>query len=595
MTRERLWPAILLAWGLAATVLCAALAPTIVALRFPDPDDAMRLLEVRDWLSGQSWWDVAQHRLNGGDFPMHWSRLVDLPLAAVLLLFDRLAGEPMATRIAMTSVPMLTLLGVMAAVACVSRRLTDAETARLSMLLAPLSIPLIYQLRPLRIDHHGWQIVLAIAAVALLVGSPTPRRGTLAGLTLATLVTISMEGLPIAATIAGVAALGWAIEPRRGRFAMTLIGSFFLAALALHVVTRGPGMFAPACDAMSPAWLAVLGIGAAGTIAATLIDPATRAMRLGLLAACGVICLTTLRLAAPACLQGPFATLDPLVRTIWYDHVSEGLPLWQQTPGWGIITIALPLVGLAGSVRALRASTGEARARWLLMLGVLIPATLLCCLVNRTGATANALALPGAASLLLAMLVRARAVRGVLPRIAATAGALLVASPGLAAGATLSVLTVIAPARAAETAIAGRARQGCDTFDQIRALGRLRPATIFLPLDVSPDLIATTGHRAIAGGYHRGGAAMHRVLAAFTGSPTRAERIVRATGATYVAGCPSLNETELYKSVAPGGLWARLERGEPIGWLAPVAMPGSPVLLWRVIGSSRRPLSPQAS
>ena len=595
MTGQRLWPAILLAWGLAATMLCVALSPTIVALRFPDPDDAMRLLEVRDWLSGQSWWDVAQHRLNGGDFPMHWSRLVDLPLAAAMLVFDPLVGTSLSTRIAMTLVPMLTLLGVIAAVACLSRRVTDAETARLSMLLAPLSIPLIYQLRPMRIDHHGWQIVMAATAVALLVGPPTPRRGALAGLSLATLVTISLEGLPIAATIAGVAALAWAIEPRRRGFLIALIGCFFLAAVGYHVATRGPGMFANSCDAISPAWCAVLGVAATGVTGAALVAPNGRVGRVALLGACGIGCLATLRFAAPACLAGPFATLDPLVRTIWYEHVGEGLPLWQQGPGWAAITIALPVVGTIGSIRALLAADGEARGRWLILLAVLIPATLLSCLVNRTGATANALALPGAASLLLAMLVRARGVPGVLPRIAATAVALLVASPGLAAGAALSVLTPTTREVRLPVASDGRARPGCERFDQIRALGRIAPATIFLPLDVTPDLVATTGHHAISGGYHRNAAAMHRVLAAFTGTPDEAESIVRATGATYVAGCPALNETELYKSVAPNGLWARLERGDRIAWLAPVALPGSPVLVWRVIGSSRRPLSRKAS
>jgi hypothetical protein len=61
--------------------------PTIQEWTFPDPDDAMRLIQVRDWLAGQSWFDVTQYRLNppaGG--PMHWSRLVDLPIAAVILI-----------------------------------------------------------------------------------------------------------------------------------------------------------------------------------------------------------------------------------------------------------------------------------------------------------------------------------------------------------------------------------------------------------------------------------------------------------------------------------------------------------------------------
>ncbi|MGJ3628675.1 hypothetical protein AB5I41_20390 [Sphingomonas sp. MMS24-JH45] len=88
MTRPRLAPAVLLSWLLAAAILLAIGAADVARLRFLDPDDAMRLLEVRDWLAGQSWWDVGQHRLNGGDFPMHWSRLVDLPLAAAMALLD---------------------------------------------------------------------------------------------------------------------------------------------------------------------------------------------------------------------------------------------------------------------------------------------------------------------------------------------------------------------------------------------------------------------------------------------------------------------------------------------------------------------------
>ena len=83
--RSRLVP-VLIAWVLAALILTLAMADNIATLRFVDPDDAMRLMEVRDWLAGQSWWDVAQHRFNRGDFPMHWSRLVDIPLAAVLML-----------------------------------------------------------------------------------------------------------------------------------------------------------------------------------------------------------------------------------------------------------------------------------------------------------------------------------------------------------------------------------------------------------------------------------------------------------------------------------------------------------------------------
>ncbi len=69
-----------LAWLLMAAVLLIAGLPAISARNFHEGDDIMRLLEVRDWLAGQSWFDVSQYRI---DAPygagMHWSRLVDVP------------------------------------------------------------------------------------------------------------------------------------------------------------------------------------------------------------------------------------------------------------------------------------------------------------------------------------------------------------------------------------------------------------------------------------------------------------------------------------------------------------------------------------
>jgi hypothetical protein len=64
---------------------------------FADTDDAMRMVVVRDFLHGQGWYDTIQHRLNtpfGAE--IHWSRLVDVPLAALLALFTPLLGAEQA-------------------------------------------------------------------------------------------------------------------------------------------------------------------------------------------------------------------------------------------------------------------------------------------------------------------------------------------------------------------------------------------------------------------------------------------------------------------------------------------------------------------
>lgn len=581
MTRERLWPSVVIGWGIAAVILMLVSTQQIVHLWFPDPDDAMRLSEVRDWLNGQSWWDVSQHRLWGGHFAMHWSRLVDLPIALVMVLFDPLFGPAVATRIALVAVPLVTMLAVMALGAELTRRVAGYERAQMAVLLAPLSIPLLYQMRPLRIDHHGWQIVLALLAANALLAKPNARSGALIGLALALLITISLEGMPITVAILGVTLLAWAFEPTRRRQALAAIWTVTGVVAVLHIATRGPAIFAPACDAISPAWIAGLGTATVGGTLAMMVPRAPLAARLTFLAVAGGAALAMLGVVAPKCLGGPFAELDPLVRSLWYDKVSEGLPVWDQTLGWALVTIGFPFVGLIGGVFAWRASEGRARADWTMLLALAAASSALSLLVNRSGATANALVLPGGAWALYAMLMRARAVEALPLRTLATAGALIAVTPGLAAAAILGVGSDFGIA--ARPATARIERQPCTQGHQVADLVQVPPSLVFAPLDVTPYILAWTGHSAIGSGYHRNIAAIHTVLATFMGSPEDAHRHVLESGAAYVVGCPGENETEMYKHYAPNGFWSRLERGEHFAWLQPVALSNSPVLVWKVM------------
>lgn len=604
MKDERVWPTVVVGWILAVIVLVLVSVPQIAALVFPDPDDAMRMLEVRDWLAGQSWWDVGQHRLNGGDWPMHWSRLVDLPVAAWMVIFDPLLGQAASTRIAMVAVPLLTLLAVMVLTVELTRRLLGAEVARLAVLLTPICAPLLVQLRPLRIDHHGWQIVCALLAVVMLIGRPTRRSGLAIGGALATLVTISLEGLPISVAMAGVTALAAALDARRRPQAIAALLSLLGGVVALHVATRGPGMWAPACDAVAPAWIAAMAVAAlGGAVALGLMRG--RLTTLAGLAVAGAAGAVTVKLLAPICLAGPFATLDPIVYRLWYLNIEEGLPFWEQQYNW-LSTGAGLVAGAIGAVLAFRQTEGEARERWLMAGAVQAAALVLALLVARAGATANALAIPGCAFILSRLLSKARAVPDVPRRVVALLGAYVAASPGLVVSAVLATgwqgsATAASPPGAAVVGSSAQAGPGGHQAtlsvapENMDVLSVLPPGPMFAPVDTAPEIIAETGHDAVAAGYHRGSHAIARVMTAFTSPPARARAIILASGAEYVVGCPGLNETQIYKRVAPDGLWARLERGERFDWLQPIAIPNSPVLAWRIIRPShalgRQPLS----
>jgi len=149
------WP--LAAWALFAG---AALWLTRGELQL-DTDSAMRLAEVRDLVAGQGWFDTMQHRLNTPyGLAMHWSRLVDTPLALLLLISERLA---------LTAWPLL----LFAALLLLSARLADrlgGRPAVVVVLALTLLCPELYAtFTPGNIDHHGLQLVLTLAALLGLV------------------------------------------------------------------------------------------------------------------------------------------------------------------------------------------------------------------------------------------------------------------------------------------------------------------------------------------------------------------------------------------------------------------------------------------
>ena len=77
---------------LAASVLLALPAINGGVFDALSTDDAMRLVEVRDLIGGQGWFDLFQYRLDPPGTLMHWSRLIDAPLAALILLLKPLLG-----------------------------------------------------------------------------------------------------------------------------------------------------------------------------------------------------------------------------------------------------------------------------------------------------------------------------------------------------------------------------------------------------------------------------------------------------------------------------------------------------------------------
>jgi hypothetical protein len=569
-----------LAWAMIAALLLVTNIHEIAALRFPDPDDMLRLVQVRDLIAGQGWFDLTQHRVTGpeGGVPMHWSRLVDLPLAGVIIAFTPVVGQHAAEAVAAVAVPLLTFALALLLVGRIAWRVIGDEAAGLACLAMALSVPVISQLRPLRIDHHGWQIVLALAAINGLMARNARVGGWLTGAALAAWLSISIEGLPMAAAVCGVAALRWVRCRHDSAWFVQTMFSLAVTSAALFAATRGFGDLAQHCDAISPVHLAIFALGAAGAWALAALEPLPRPAMIGGLAVIAGGAVATLLYAAPQCSAGGFAELDPLVARFWYQGVGEGLPIWHQSPTLALQIVIPPLIGLLACLRLAGRRYDWLRRWWIDYFILLAAATALSIVLARAGAVAGALAAVPLGWQIREWIRAARTMRRPGRRVLALAGMAVALLPAL----PLTLLTFAIPVEAA-AAIAPARASSCDIPGSAETLRALPVGEILAPLDIGPRLLYETDHSVIATGHHRGQRGMREVIVAFTGSEQSAHRYLRSRGTRYLVLCPDLMEPARYAEAAPHGFMAQLLAGRPVAWLEPVPVAGNGSLsLWRI-------------
>ena len=205
-------------------------------------DDAMRLVQVRDFLAGQGWFDLTQYRLDPPDgVDMHWSRLIDLPIALLIRLARWLA--PSAGRaLGATVWPAGLLLALLFGAVRLARELAGDAAARLALIFAALMAPVLQHFRPGAIDHHNVQLVLMLWSLALLVRE-RPRDAALAGTMCALSLAIGQEMAPVIAGLRGLVALRWIMRGDESRTAAAFGMSFAAATLVLFVATVPPARY----------------------------------------------------------------------------------------------------------------------------------------------------------------------------------------------------------------------------------------------------------------------------------------------------------------------------------------------------------------
>ncbi|HEY7006039.1 MAG TPA: hypothetical protein VH392_06090 [Sphingomicrobium sp.] len=579
MTGDRRNLAILAAFWLAFSLLITMASwPSLQQRQFPDPDDVMRLLQVRDWIGGQSWFDVTQYRLNPPHgVVMHWSRLVDVPIAAVILATRPFLGQWGAETAALVAVPLLTLAIVMLLVNAIGCKLTSAKAALVAAIATPFSLGALKQMRPMRVDHHGWQIVMALAGIYAVLDDRPRRSGVVAGIAMALWLNISIEGLPFAAAIGALFAWRWLQSAGEAERLKSYLASLAASSLLVFGLTHYPSTWlTQPRDVVTPAHLAAFTVAAAIAWFAARSTIADARARLAVIACVGAGALVAIFSIDPHWLKGPFGSLPPLVKEMWYERIDEGLPIWQVDWEQSAAALAQPLVGIVGAIVAVRLASGAERERWISYLFLLLAATAASAYVIRFGTTASIIALPATAYLCQRAYRGARKVSLMPVRVVATTGALCIMTPAFAVP-----LTVAPTNNRLEQAVT--ASGVCTRRSEIQKLRALPRGQMAAPVEITPALLLSTDHSAVATGHHRNASGINDVLELFLDPPGEGARILVRRNVDYVVFCPNAPESIRFANRGPNGLAAMLRAGQAPQWLERIPLPGlSGLQVWRV-------------
>ena len=537
--------------------------PRLSQLILPDTDDMMRLQQVRDWLGGQSFFDLAQHRLGPGDgLTMHWTRLDDLVPAALIAGLTPLLGNHAAELATVIAWPALLFATCLTLTAPIARIVAGDGSVRTAQVVAALAFPAASLFVPGRIDHHNFQMLLLLAATLAMLRPPSLASGAGVGLaTIASLV-IGLETAPLLAVLLGTAVVPWIIAQPGSDGRLAGIGAGLAAGLLLAApVFGGSGWGQASCDGFTAIlWRAAL-IGAAVPLLLALggrwlPQVKQRLLLVGVVGSAGGTIAASL---SSACLH-PYGAVDPILAGLWLGRVGEAQPL--------LAAPAASAIGYAGIVVAGLIATAVAWRRtrefgWGVLAAVLA-ASLALTFAQLRGAYGGAmLAAPG-----LAWAIGAARRRGALPLAGAWA-----ASAGM--------LYPLAAQAFAPAPRPGEPAPACITPAALLALRGIGTGRLIGPLDFDAYAIGATSLDVLGAPYHRNDAGNLATYRFFLGDAAGAERIARTWRATHVAVC-----ADSFAEVATRPAFLRqLKQGRPPRWLTPVAHVDG-LTLYRFTGAS---------
>ena len=559
-------------------------------------DDYMRMVEIRDWLGGQSWFDLHQYRLNPVE-PLysHWSRISDVLIGGPIKLLTPIFGAQTAELIAVIAYPSLLLLLFLYLVVALTRKLGTMSSVPLAAaFMASLSLATLAQFNMGRIDHHGLQIVMALGALWYLIKSADkPKVAIYSGILCGLGFYVGIESAPyVGAAVIGFV-LVWVFNEAHAEKRMRYFGLALAATTVVSLLISAPPSrwFEASCDALSIVYtqltLAIaLVLWGLSYLSRKMPGPLPRFIAAGALGL-GAVALTVALF--PHCLKGPYAQVDPRLAEVWLSNVAEAGKFHTFLMGdiaAGTLIVLLPIFTLLG-YWLYHKKTGKGLSLAPRSIFIFLVMTLLAGLIQfRLMSFASSFGIMFAAYLLASGLEWAGKFKNERTQIAVRLGLIVLMAPiTIPYALDWAIKTATPKAQTEQLETTGEESANdkdeltCISAPVLKQLRVLESGTALTQIDLGAPILKHTELSVTSAPYHRNTGGNLAALNAFLGTDEEAQKELAKMKADYVIACTDMNETKLLMTYAPEGLLARLNDGYEPSWLEKIDIDETGLLL----------------
>ena len=562
-----------------------------------DPDDFLRLHEVQNWLAGQGWYDVSVPRMNpphGGD--LHWSRLIDLPIALLTVLLSPLAGAELATRLAAAIWPTAVLCLTLAALIAICERAWPKTNPFVVILFALTNIAALSQFAPGRIDHHNVQILLVFLMLLGVMSGRHWRGHAGAGFCMVLSLAIGLDNLPFIILLLGWLGLAWIfdLQDSRGGLLRTAAGILLGLAVLYPLSVPFDQWMAVRCDSLSIVYGTAMALAAAGLAVLAMLRTKNRVVRLSLAALVGASAVAVTALAFPECRAGPYSALSAELSQRWLTQIHEARGIADFASRFGAANYALlvyiALLLAAGIVLVWRRIASRHFLPVLAVLAICLVLSFLQVRALRLGVFAAVPVCVILADLAWRHFSAARGRSRAVVMLMTGLSALVLISP-----VWLVTANAVLPPPGSRTAAVADApewsrQEGvasiCNRDTDFSFLATLPAGLVLNDLNTGPAILVFTGHSVVAGNYHRNGRAILDTMDFFAADEAAARAIIERRKPQYIAYCLPLPaaqpESASKKGSIRDSIGRRILDGREPAWLQRISPADDRLKVYRI-------------